>query len=73
MIPSQREAVIKIFQPPPPKKDSRGPEGFSTEFYRTFKKTSHQYLKLLHKIHTEGTLPGILWGHGHPDADTQIT
>ena len=44
------EVVVKNLS-----RKSPEPDGFSAEFYQTFKKIS--LLKIFHKIETEGTLP----------------
>jgi hypothetical protein len=54
LIPRKTEAVIKIL----PTKQCSGPDGFSTEFSKTFREELiPTLLKVFHKIETEGTLP----------------
>jgi len=56
VTPKEVEAVIKSL----PTQKSPISDGFSTEFYQTFKDLSILF-KLFHKLETEGTLPNVFF------------
>ena len=78
-LPRLKQEEIEIMNNPitscdqkSPKNKSPGPDGFTGEFYQTFREELMPILlKLFQKIAKKGKLQNILRGRHHPDTKTR--